>query len=161
MDHFQDLDFMINGDTQLTLSPYGYLKTTEEEKDMLCFTAIEAIPESVDSMDMYLLGDTFLRHFYTIFNYDLTSFSSPPIRKIGLAMNSQYIRDGYTNIHAKINFFGDVRADIKHFYIFQSLIIFLTLFIYAGLHLLQKDRMRKRVALGGLMNRAKDGFNGD
>lgn len=40
-------------------------------------------------MNMYLLGDTFLRHFYTIFNYDTN--------EIGLALNSQYVSDGYTD----------------------------------------------------------------
>lgn len=39
-------------------------------------------------MNMYLLGDTFLRHFYTVFNY--------ATNEIGLALNSQYVTDGYT-----------------------------------------------------------------
>jgi len=46
----------------------------------------------VSGMNMYLLGDTFLRHFYTTFNYANNS--------IGLALNSQYVSDGYTNSFA-------------------------------------------------------------
>lgn len=40
-------------------------------------------------MSMYLLGDTFLRHFYTVFDYSNN--------QIGLALNSQYVSDSYTN----------------------------------------------------------------
>lgn len=44
-------------------------------------------------MNMYLLGDTFLRHFYTVFNYETN--------EIGLGLNSQYVTDGYTESFLK------------------------------------------------------------
>lgn len=158
VNHFKDLDFLINGDTHITLSAYAYLKTREEFSQEICYVGIEAMGGEISKMSMYLLGDTFLRHFYTIFNYELSGFI-PPRRNIGLALNTQYVRDGYTDDPPiRIRKFGDVHANLKHYYILQSLVCFLTIFIYMALHFFQNDKMKKRVALHALKLKAKDGF---
>jgi len=85
--HFKNFDIIVNSDKQITMTPYAYLQ--ELGGAGTCFVAISGIPSSVSGMNMYLLGDTFLRHFYTVFNYDTN--------EIGLALNSQYVSDGYTD----------------------------------------------------------------
>lgn len=83
--YFKDFDFIINRNVQITMSPYAYLQETQG----YCYVAIQGMPSSVSGMNMYLLGDTFLRHFYTVFDYENNY--------IKLALNSQYVKDGYTD----------------------------------------------------------------
>lgn len=59
------------------MTPYAYLQEVFGEGT--CAVAISGIPSSVSGMNMYLLGDTFLRHFYTVFNYET--------KEVGLALN--------------------------------------------------------------------------
>lgn len=76
--HFKDFDIIVNGNIQITMSPYAYLQELAGEGT--CGVAISGIPASVSDMSMYLLGDSFLRHFYTVFNYET--------KEVGLALNS-------------------------------------------------------------------------
>jgi len=60
----EDLSFTID-DTLYTIPPIGYL--TQGMGDGGCYAMVSYLP---DSQDMYILGDTFIRNFYPIFNYD-------------------------------------------------------------------------------------------
>lgn len=74
--------FTFNGNTQMSLSPYGYLEDIGDiGNGEYCFVAF-----GQGSSGQYLLGDTFLRHFYFIVDYELQA-SSPPTRQVGLALN--------------------------------------------------------------------------
>lgn len=133
--------------------------SNDEFRDKVCYIGISSLPDVLGDAQYYLLGDTFLRHFYTIFNYDKTG-EFPPSRKIGLALNSQYVNDGYDHVPVQLHLFGDVTGHVKHFYILQSLVIGITFFVYIGLHMLQKERLKKRMALRAIKEKAKDGFQG-
>jgi len=63
-DQLEDLSFTID-DTVYTIPPKGYLTTGANETG--CYAMVSYLP---DSQDMYILGDTFIRNFYPIFNYD-------------------------------------------------------------------------------------------
>lgn len=70
------------------------------------------MPDKFNEMNMYLLGDTFIRHFYSIFNYTLTA-TEPNTRMIGLAQNAQYVKDGYIDSPVKIINVGDIHRHTK------------------------------------------------
>lgn len=95
---FKSMDFMMNGNKKVTMNPKAYLQ--EVFGPGYCAVAISGIPSSVSGMNMYLLGDTFLRHFYTIFNY--ANVDGASTNSIGLALNSQYVKDGYTKTFADV-----------------------------------------------------------
>lgn len=63
-DELKDLNFMID-ETMYTIPPAGYLTTGSD--DVGCYAMVSHLP---NSQDMYILGDTFIRNFYPIFNYD-------------------------------------------------------------------------------------------
>lgn len=96
VDEFKELDVVVNGHTRITVTPYGYLRepSRPDLKDKYCFVAITSMPASLNNIEMYLLGNTFMRHFYTIYDYNKTS-EDPPTRRVGLAPNAQYVKDGY------------------------------------------------------------------
>jgi len=56
-----DLTFTID-DTMYTIPPLGYLTSDGSA----CYAMVSYLP---NSQDMYILGDTFIRNFYPIFNY--------------------------------------------------------------------------------------------
>lgn len=64
---FKNMDFTFNGKTVMSLSPYGYLEDIGDiGNGEYCFVAF-----GQGSSGQYLLGDTFLRHFYFIVDYEL------------------------------------------------------------------------------------------
>lgn len=141
---FKSMDFMMNGNKKVTMNPKAYLQ--EVFGPGYCAVAISGIPSSVSGMNMYLLGDTFLRHFYTIFNYANADGAST--NSIGLALNSQYVKDGYTKtfaetagtetgIHtfAQLEDIGDVKRFHKQFNTVQAITIVFTVFLYLGIAL--------------------------
>lgn len=165
VDQFSNFDFVVNGDTQITMSPYAYLQ--EIFGPGYCAVAISSIPASVSGMNMYLLGDTFLRHFYTIFNYSVTSGTN--VRQIGLALNSQYTQDGYTNSFAdsdgsmnnyyvKLQNTPDPMSESKKYNTVQSLTVVFTVFLYMAGYLYQNAQMSKRVSMKKIKVQAATGF---
>lgn len=140
-----------------------------------CSVAISGIPASVSGMNMYLLGDTFLRHFYTSFNY--------ATNEIELSLNSQYITDGYTssflnvdlNKLAKVSmpdgsFFAQIKtipdvskqgsAAIK-LYIALSVTVGLTIIGLIALYFYKRGQMKKRALskdMRDIKGRAAIGF---
>merc|ERR1712046_485260 len=135
-------------------------------------------------MNMYLLGDTFLRHFYTTFNYDPDTTAAQPHYKIELSLNAQYVKDGYVNKKqdsstkfvefvehddpmpypiltdriADIKNYGDLHKYDKQYYVVQLLAVAFTFFLYIGVHLYQNTQSKKRIAMMELKKKAATGF---
>ena len=81
--HFDNLAFTFNAQHQISLQPIAYLEDFADiGSGQYCFAMF-----GEGSSGQYLLGDTFLRHFYFIVDYELQA-SSPPTRNVGLALNS-------------------------------------------------------------------------
>lgn len=146
---FKDMQFMFNGNTKISMSPKAYLMEQLFQTATVCEVGITGIPSSVSGMSMYLLGDTFLRHFYTTFDYTQIS-TTPTTYNIELTLNKQYVDAGDTSSFAaaqslmgthspkssvSIEDIDDVLRYHKKFKVFMGLTGFLTAFCYIGVHL--------------------------
>ena len=72
-DQFKPIKFQI-GQKVFSVGPPGYLVPSEDiapDQPGMCIVAFQPSPDvSSGAYQIFLLGDTFLRNFYSVFDYD-------------------------------------------------------------------------------------------
>ena len=105
---------------------------------------------------MYILGDVLLKHFYQVYNYEVTD-ASPKARRIGIAVNKKYPESESKDNLASIIRYENIRHQLKKFLIIQALTVCFTAFVYVGFHFCQVTRMNIRVEIAvqkNMMNKS-------
>ena len=132
---FGDLTFIFDKYI-VELTPASYLQQDKNSENPdgppICVVGIIPMPKDVTGLQMMILGDTFLRHLYSVFDYEK--------KTVGLGLNKVYGDHGYK---ANIEVYEPMLPLIYYYVAIITCIVVSLLFLVIMIAIQTKAMVRK------------------